>query len=247
MKAAELLRLYEAGKRDFRGENLRGQIFIGKDLSDIDLSGANLSEADFSGANLSGANLNAVQALMANFERAILTGALIEEWDIGRGTNLDGIKCDYIFCRWDPDTGEPIDRLPADSNSIFAPGEFVQCFQNLAVTSQLEKNLDACLAAIDVIGKRIMGDLWRTFYLSIQDAIALGLLLQVPGLIGKWIIGRSFSGFDVCLQENGWSVNRYACFIIVMSDFLLWIVLAGRILGRFIVDCRNLMPSKAKR
>lgn len=111
--------------------------------------------------------------------------------------------------------------------------------------SKVEKALDACLAPIDVVGRRLMGDLWQTFYLSIQDAIALGLLLQVPGLIGHLIIGKPFSSFDVCLQEGELSVDRYACFIIVASDFLLWIVLAGRILGRFFLDCRNLVSRKS--
>ncbi|MGK7876596.1 MAG: hypothetical protein AB4426_25870 [Xenococcaceae cyanobacterium] len=52
-------------------------------------------------------------------------------------------------------------------------------------------------------------------------------------MIGLWIIGKKFSSFDVCLQENALGVSRYACFIIVASDFLLWIVLAGRIVSRF--------------
>lgn len=83
-----------------------------------------------------------------------------------------------------------------------------------------------------------MGDLWRTVYLSVQDAIALSTLLQLPGLVGRIIIGKDFASFDVCLQENALGVSRYACFIIVTSDFLLWIGLAGRILGRFWADLR---------
>lgn len=85
-----------------------------------------------------------------------------------------------------------------------------------------------------------MGDLWRTVYLSVQDAIALSTLLQLPGLVGRIIIGKDFASFDVCLQENALGVSRYACFIIVISDFLLWIGLAGRILGRFWADLREL-------
>lgn len=94
------------------------------------------------------------------------------------------------------------------------------------------------------MGKALMGDLWTTTYLSVQDAIALSILLQVPGLIGQWIIGKSFSDFSVCLQESALGPTRYACFIIVASDFLLWIVLAGRIIGRFWVDLRELRKSK---
>jgi large-conductance mechanosensitive channel len=101
---------------------------------------------------------------------------------------------------------------------------------------QTEKLLNNIWDSLDKIGKALMNDLWRTFYLSVQDAIALSCLLQIPGLIGHWILGKDFSSFDVCLQENPLGASRYACFIIVASNFLLWIVLAGRIVGRFWED-----------
>lgn len=93
---------------------------------------------------------------------------------------------------------------------------------------------------MDLIGQRIFGSLWRTFYESVQDAIALSFLLQIPGSIGKLIIGKEFSDYLVCLRESPWGSVRYACFIIVTSDFLLWIILVGRILARFWVDFKNL-------
>lgn len=109
---------------------------------------------------------------------------------------------------------------------------------------QTEKLLNNILEPLDLIGQRLMGELWRTLYLSVQDAIALSCLLQIPGLIGRWIIGKEFSSFDVCLQENPLGSSRYACFIIVASDFLLWIVLAGRIIGRFWEDVRSLQKKR---
>ena len=105
---------------------------------------------------------------------------------------------------------------------------------------RIERLLDNILEPIDLVGQRLLGDLWQTFYLTVQDAIALGLLLQIPSFIGKIIIGKDFSSFDVCLQENALGPSRYACFIVVTSDFLLWIILAGRIIARFIVDLKNL-------
>lgn len=93
---------------------------------------------------------------------------------------------------------------------------------------------------LDVLGRGLMGDLWRSVYLSVQDAIALSVLLQLPSFVGRIIIGKDFSSFDVCLQENPFGVSRYACFIIVTSDFCLRIVLAGRIIGRFWLDLRDL-------
>lgn len=93
---------------------------------------------------------------------------------------------------------------------------------------------------LDVLGQALMGDLWRTFYLSIQDAIALSSLLQLPSLVSHIIIGKDFSSFESCWQENVLGVSRYACFIIITSDFCLWIVLAGRIIGRFLLDIHTL-------
>ena len=106
----------------------------------------------------------------------------------------------------------------------------------LTSREKVEQVLAKICDPIDVIGRAVMGDLWKTFCESVQDAIALSLLLQVPGLIGKWILGKEFSGFDACMTESPFGINRYACFIIVASDFCLWIVLAGRIVSRFALD-----------
>ncbi len=102
---------------------------------------------------------------------------------------------------------------------------------------------------MDELGQAVMGQLWRTVYLTIQDAIpqgsaercALSILLQVPSWIGKLIIGKDYSGFDVCVKtETVWSVNFYACSIIVGSGFCLWTVLGGRIIIRLWKDLRDL-------
>lgn len=103
-----------------------------------------------------------------------------------------------------------------------------------------EQFLISAWEPIDAVGKGLMGELWRTVYLSIQDAIALSVLLKLPSLISHIIIGKNFSGFDACIQENAYGVSFYACFVIVISDFCLWVVLAGRILGRFFLDLRML-------
>ncbi|MFM7572357.1 MAG: hypothetical protein ACKO4S_04345 [Snowella sp.] len=105
---------------------------------------------------------------------------------------------------------------------------------------RIERFLDNILEPIDLFGQRLLGDLWKTLYFSIQDAIALGLLLQIPSFIGKIIIGKDFSSFDVCLKENALGPSFYACFIIVGADVLLWISLAGRIIARFNRDFKNL-------
>jgi hypothetical protein len=114
----------------------------------------------------------------------------------------------------------------------------------LTPREKVESILASFCEPIDAIGKALMGDLWKTFYESVRDAIALSLLLKIPGLIGLLILGKDFSGFDICIQESPFGVSRYACFIIVTSDFCLWIVLAGRIASRFLTDFNNLLVKK---
>lgn len=96
------------------------------------------------------------------------------------------------------------------------------------------------LEFVDQVLYGLMGPLGRTVFGSIQDAIAIGILLKLPSLIGEIIIGKDFSSFDICLKESWLGASCYACLIIVASDFLLWIVLAGRIIGRFRADLKDL-------
>ncbi len=117
----------------------------------------------------------------------------------------------------------------------------------LTSREKTEKFITKILDPIDVIGKVVMGDLWRTFYESIQDAIALSLLLHIPSLIGTWILGKEFSGFDVCMRESIFGVNRYACFIIVFADFCLWIFLFARIASRLFTELNKLFAKKGGR
>ncbi|AFZ22986.1 hypothetical protein Cylst_0656 [Cylindrospermum stagnale PCC 7417] len=93
---------------------------------------------------------------------------------------------------------------------------------------------------VDQLLYGLMGQLGRTVYASIQDAIALSILLKLTGFVSQSIFGKDFSSFDVCLTENAWGSARYACFIIVTSDFLWWIVLAGRIIARFWLHIKKL-------
>ncbi|MEO0825822.1 MAG: pentapeptide repeat-containing protein [Cyanobacteria bacterium J06635_15] len=62
LKAKDVLRLYAAGERDFRGTILRGCNFRGADLSGADLSGADIRSARFVDATLRGVKFCHVRA-----------------------------------------------------------------------------------------------------------------------------------------------------------------------------------------
>jgi len=107
--------------------NLRYASFIAADLSEVNLQNADLSHAKLVQAQLDQANLS----------NAILTGAYIEEWNITTDTQLEGVKCDYVFTRLPPDKRPDFLKLPPDQSDdpnprrkpddwdkTFGPGEF---------------------------------------------------------------------------------------------------------------------------
>ncbi|NEP34027.1 pentapeptide repeat-containing protein [Moorena sp. SIO3B2] len=117
------------------GANLTQANLTQANLSNVNLTGANLSQANLSEANLNqanltGANLTAVQALNTKFEQANFTGACIQDWNINRATNLDGIICYYVYLR---DSKQ--ERRPHSGN--FTPGEFTKLFKKVLETLDL--------------------------------------------------------------------------------------------------------------
>ncbi|MGL5083478.1 MAG: pentapeptide repeat-containing protein [Microcoleaceae cyanobacterium] len=66
MKSHQVLQLYANGRRDFRGQILRGQSFRGKDLSGADFSYAEIQGANFGGAILKGTHFKGTKAGLQN-------------------------------------------------------------------------------------------------------------------------------------------------------------------------------------
>ena len=141
---------------DLSGANLSETKLSGADLSETKLSGADLSETklsetNLSGADLSGADLSKVQSLSTNFEKAVFTGACLENWNTNSATNFEGAICDYVYLKGDY-SKEFQERRPREGS--FQPGEFAALFQQAVDT-------------VDLIFKD--GIDWQAFFQSFQD------------------------------------------------------------------------------
>ncbi|MDB9543919.1 pentapeptide repeat-containing protein [Microcystis aeruginosa CS-1036] len=74
MKAAAVIEQYKNGRRDFRGESLRGGNFRGADLTGADFSGCDIRGANFSRANLTGVKFAGAKAGLPKRWLMILLG-----------------------------------------------------------------------------------------------------------------------------------------------------------------------------
>ncbi|MEH2047685.1 pentapeptide repeat-containing protein [Nostoc sp.] len=62
-----------------------------------DLEGVDLRYADLRYADLRNSNLNYLEAIGTDFSYANFTGTCISNWNIDSSTNLNNVKCDYIY------------------------------------------------------------------------------------------------------------------------------------------------------
>ena len=83
--------------QNFDRLNLQGINCMETDLRGASLIETNLSKANLRGADLSGAKLLQTQLFRANLQEATITGAYIQDWEITSETNIDRIKCEYLY------------------------------------------------------------------------------------------------------------------------------------------------------
>jgi uncharacterized protein YjbI with pentapeptide repeats len=125
-----LLITLRGNQQPYAGLNLKGASLIGADLADADFTEADLSQATLEGATLERANLTKTQALGTCFHQAILTGAILEAWNIDSTTHLDGAICDYVYLLHNHQERRP-------NSGTFGPGEFTKLFQEVLDTIDL--------------------------------------------------------------------------------------------------------------
>lgn len=114
----------------FKMANIASANFQEANLQKSFLYAANAINCNFFNADLTDACLAAMRGIDANFSEANLTGVCIEDWNINTNTNLQNVRCDYIYNKfgWDND-GNSLnfslsDRLPHDPKVNFKEGEF---------------------------------------------------------------------------------------------------------------------------
>lgn len=121
---------------NLEGANLVRASFVGTNLEEASLENAHLEGASLIGANLNKANLRNTDLKMAKLVQtqldetdlrgANLTAAYIEDWGITTQTNLEEVRCDFIYMRL-PSPNDPdrdCRRKPDDDRKEFAEGEF---------------------------------------------------------------------------------------------------------------------------
>ncbi|MGB3532531.1 MAG: pentapeptide repeat-containing protein [Microcoleaceae cyanobacterium] len=93
MKSRQVLLLYRKGRRDFRGQNLRGQSFRGQNLSGADFSYADLQGANFYRANLQNSQFRGIKAGLQKRWKIIL---LLMSWLLSVFSGLGLVLISYF-------------------------------------------------------------------------------------------------------------------------------------------------------
>jgi uncharacterized protein YjbI with pentapeptide repeats/predicted heme/steroid binding protein len=97
------------------------------DLSCIDFNFSNLEEA-----NLKSTNLFSSSFLAANLKHTDITGACIGGWNTDENTIFDGIKCKFLYERYDEYSNSFTGRRPYKSGVNFKRGECEKILQKKA-------------------------------------------------------------------------------------------------------------------
>ena len=156
------------------------------DLRDIYLYYADLRGVDLYYADLRGADLTLIQAIGAKFIHSDLTGACIADWHINSATNFEGVKCDYIYRRFDKEHDQFTDRLPVSSDRVFQVGEFEEWIR---ISSEAQQTID--LIFTDGID-------WQSFFQSLQ-----GVLQEYPNAnVGLQAIEEKGTAFVIRLRTS---------------------------------------------
>lgn len=121
-------------------QNLRNLNLEKADLEGASFIGSDLSEANLQNANLTHSKLVDTQLYRAKLVNSCLTGACIQNWGISTETQLDAIKCNYVYMRLLPE-GRGVDRRKPDNDQeTFESDEFSAFIAPFIKTLSLYQN-----------------------------------------------------------------------------------------------------------
>ncbi len=141
---------------DLRGINLKGEINLKTVLlADASFIGTDLSEACLQDADLSRAILKQTQLDNTDFTGAILTGAIIEDWNITHETNFRNVRCEYVYMRLPTKENRDPLRKPDNNDEVFTDGDFGDFIQPIFDTLDLYHNQGVDPRAIAISFKEL--------------------------------------------------------------------------------------------
>lgn len=128
---------------DLRGINLQEAKLANASFIDADLSQSNLKGADLFEAKLVRTNLD-----LTDLSEASLTGSYIEDWGITHRTNLDEVKCEYIYLKLPTEGDRVSNRIPPSEQGKFGEGDFNIFIRSVLDTLDLyhKQNINAGVA-----------------------------------------------------------------------------------------------------
>jgi uncharacterized protein YjbI with pentapeptide repeats len=135
--------------------NLRGAFLKGAKLQEASFIGADLSQANLQDADLSRAKLVQTQLDEADFTGATLTGAYIEDWGITSHTQLQSIRCRYVFMRLPTKDDLNPHRKPDNWDEEFEDGDFADFIKPIVYTLDLYHNHSVDPRAIAISFKQL--------------------------------------------------------------------------------------------
>ncbi|MEG4343627.1 pentapeptide repeat-containing protein [Microcoleus sp. A003_D6] len=141
--------------QNFDGLNLEGVNLQDAYLQGASFIGTNLNNANLRDANLSRAILKQAQLDGTDMTGAILTGACIEDWGITGSTNLEGLKCGYVFMRLKTTRNPNRLRKPDNWGETFAGGDFADFIKPYVDTLDLYHSQDIDPRAISIALKNL--------------------------------------------------------------------------------------------
>ncbi len=141
-KVRQLVITKDGQNQKFDHLNLQDLNLKDAKLQSASFISTDLSEAALQKANLKGAKLVQTQLYQAILTEACLTGACIENWGISTDTQLDGVKCDYVYMRLPTEDDPDPWRKPDKRNETFKEGDFADFIAPIIKTLDLYQTQD---------------------------------------------------------------------------------------------------------